>query len=163
MNGFQIRPAEASDAAVLAALSIQVWLDTYAEGVNSQFADYVLHAFTPEKIQGELAQNNCLVSTLDGAVVAFAVFGLANSATEHGVEVSRLYVQPRFQQQGVGHALFAELCRQLGQFWLSVYHANHNAIRFYHRQGMRQVGRSYFELGCEQHENYVLAFGGATT
>ena len=43
-----IRPPIAADAPALAALSIQVWLDTYAtEGVSDLIARYVLDEFTP--------------------------------------------------------------------------------------------------------------------
>ena len=39
-----VRRAVAADAHTLAALSIQVWLSTYTEGVNDLFARYMLPA-----------------------------------------------------------------------------------------------------------------------
>ncbi|WP_241651688.1 hypothetical protein [Pseudoalteromonas sp. PS5] len=47
MYHFKIRPARPCDASSLAALSIQVWLDTYAlEGIKQEYADYALTTFT---------------------------------------------------------------------------------------------------------------------
>jgi len=44
----QLRSAAATDAHALAALAIQVWLDTYAtDGVNELLGRHVLDAFTP--------------------------------------------------------------------------------------------------------------------
>ncbi|RQP15983.1 MAG: GNAT family N-acetyltransferase, partial [Brucella intermedia] len=60
-----LRTAQISDASVLAAISIEVWLGTYIRrGVNAFFADYVLSEFTEEKFRSliEDADEHIVVS-----------------------------------------------------------------------------------------------------
>jgi hypothetical protein len=50
-----IRGATTTDASNIAALSIQVWLHTYAKsGLRNALSDYVLAEYTPEKIAERL-------------------------------------------------------------------------------------------------------------
>lgn len=45
-----------TDAANLAALSIEVWLHTYArDGIRQAFSDYVLREFTAERFAAHIA------------------------------------------------------------------------------------------------------------
>ncbi|QLG88797.1 GNAT family N-acetyltransferase [Chitinibacter bivalviorum] len=159
MNDYQIRRAESKDAPILAVLAIQVWLDTYTKGVTGSHAEYVLAEFTPERMLTLIAENTVWVAACDETLLGFAVLN-EQQTSEHGAELSTLYVQSRMQKKGVGHALFAAVRAQCPKFWVSAYHANHNAIAFYLRQGMQQVGICDFMLGKERHENMVFAIGG---
>ena len=50
-----IRKAEERDASSLAAVGIEVWLNTYLrEGVSPFFADYVLSEFTAQKFRDSI-------------------------------------------------------------------------------------------------------------
>lgn len=54
-----IRPAIIEDASSLAAISLEVWLNTYIrDGVNAFFADYALEAFTTARLADILSQEN---------------------------------------------------------------------------------------------------------
>ena len=53
------RIAQPSDAPILAAISIEVWLGTYIRrGVNAFFADYALNEFTSDKLRALLEDQN---------------------------------------------------------------------------------------------------------
>ena len=53
------RAGQPSDAAALAAISIEVWLGTYVrKGVNALFADYALNEFTKPKMAAVLQGSN---------------------------------------------------------------------------------------------------------
>lgn len=53
-----IRTANVSDSANIAALSIQVWLDTYAtEGIRQNISKYVLEKFTEERVSEIIASD----------------------------------------------------------------------------------------------------------
>ena len=50
-----IRKAEERDASSLAAVSIEVWVNTYLrDGVSPVFADYVLAEFTAQKFRNAI-------------------------------------------------------------------------------------------------------------
>jgi len=57
-----IRLAEERDASSLAAVSIEVWLNTYLrEGVGAFFADYVLAEFTAQKFRDAIRDPNMAI------------------------------------------------------------------------------------------------------
>lgn len=162
-----IRQGELADAKNLAALSIQVWLHTYAtEGISSAIARYVLSEFTPENFSALLTNPtvSVLVSEVHTSLVGYALlnFGapcpVGSTAT---VELATLYVQEHFAKKGVGSAVLARaesLSRQRASepLWLSVNAKNQRAIAFYAKHGYSQVGVTQFLLGGESHENHVL-------
>ena len=59
---YHIRRATPTDAANLAALSIEVWLDTYAtDGIRHEISSYVLSEFTEENMLEAIADPNSVV------------------------------------------------------------------------------------------------------
>jgi len=57
-----IRQAEEQDASSLAAVSIEVWLNTYLrDGVSPFFADYVLSEFTAQKFRDAVRDPNMAI------------------------------------------------------------------------------------------------------
>lgn len=67
-----------------------------------------------------------------------------------------LFVDPAFQGQGVGSALFESVRRQLSRgFDLWVFERNHQALQFYSRRDCREVRRTDGS-GSEDHEPGVL-------
>jgi diamine N-acetyltransferase len=168
-----LRLARASDAECLAALSVHVWLNTYADaGVSDHMARYVLSEFAPVGFRRLLADANVAV------VVAEAAEGLAGYAllrfgvecpgrVEPTCELEKLYVLPRFTRSGIGSRLLAA-SQNLVQdrtktrgLWLSVYAHNEAALAFYRKHGCERMGSIDFELGGERHENYVFVAGHA--
>ena len=156
MSDFHIRKAEDSDAASIATLGIQVWLDTYTEGISALCAEFVLHEFTVARVQESIVQHDCWVAVQNELLLGYIVID-PRHVESWGAEVCKLYVQPYWQGKGVGMALLAMAKQNFPQFWLSVYHANVRAIEFYQRQGLSQVGVTDFMLGEQRHENYIFA------
>lgn len=162
-----IRKAVPADAENLAALAIQVWLHTYAtNGISLTASRYVLSEFTPEKFAALIGNENKVVilSEVNTHLVGYAViaFGAACPASNSSTtQLSTLYVQEHFTRAGVGSALLAEAKAQSAQrvrrpMWLAVNALNCRAIGFYAKHGYRNIGVTYFELGGEKHENFVL-------
>ena len=169
-----IRSANDKDATILAALAIQVWLHTYAEeGLDHAIADYVLTEFTPQKFS-EILQDDTmrvLIAESDDHVVAYAVLDLAspcpcvspsNAALE--IELDTLYVQEYFAGLGIGRALINRAIKLIqaekghANFWLMAYYQNENALAFYRKLGLLEIGTTYFEMGDERHKNLVFAY-----
>ncbi|MBP4051590.1 GNAT family N-acetyltransferase [Chromobacterium violaceum] len=164
----EIRSARREDAACLAALSIQVWLSTYAiDGIRQALADYVLTEFTPEKMAALIADpaRQLLVMEKDGHLLGYAQLKLDEACAgcdDPSSELERLYLVERHTGQGLGRRLMAAARRwaaaQPGQprLWLSVWHGNARAIAFYRRLGMAVHGETHFELEGARHLNYVM-------
>ena len=165
----QVRPAVATDAHALAALAIQVWLDTYAtDGVNDLLGRHVLDAFTPSGFSA-LAQDPAaalLVAQNDAHLVGYALLRFDSAqplALACNTELCTLYVQERFTRAGVGTALLEQariMVRErsgAGAMWLAVNTRNQRACRFYEKHGFSLKGRTWFALGEDRHENHVFA------
>ena len=101
-----IRPARKSDAKNLVALSIYVWLHTYAkDGVRASYSKYILQAFTPEKFEAALSDPDQQIWVWEENKSLVAYLGLSTDSPcpdfpGCNVEIVTLYVH-----QGVGSAL----------------------------------------------------------
>lgn len=159
-----IRFAEKKDCINLTALSIQVWLNTYAkDGIRQKISSYVLSAFTKDHFERLLKSENTpiLVYESEGHLVGYAMARLDShfETPENGYEVDTLYVHDRFQGCGIGRTLLMELGSRFGEaFWLSTWHRNIPALNFYRSFGFKEVGTLDFMLGDEAHKNIVLSF-----
>jgi ribosomal protein S18 acetylase RimI-like enzyme len=164
--GITIRLAGEADAATLAALSIEVWLDTYAtDGVEPVLAEYALAEFTAARFAWEVTDPARLVLVAEkrGGLVGLAVAHLDAvwpEAPEHDALLKRLYVQSHHKRQGIGEALLAAATAHMADagrhgVWLTAYWGNEAAHAFYRRQGFARIGTDMFHLGEERHENYV--------
>jgi ribosomal protein S18 acetylase RimI-like enzyme len=166
-GNLMIRGATTTDASNIAALSIQVWLHTYAKsGLRNALSDYVLAEYTPEKIAERLRDKDqvFLVYEQNAHLVGDLRLLLDSPCpTDPGshVEIATLYVQEHFIRRGIGSELLdytLDFCgnRGISSVWLSVNHENDRAIRFYEKHQFQRSGSIFFHLEDEQHENFVL-------
>ena len=162
-----IRIGRASDAENLTALTIEVWLHTYAtEGISSTISHHVLTEYTPNKFE-ELLRNPgslILVAETNNHLIGYALvaFDISGPSKDLTTELATLYVQEHFLRRGVGSALLQavheETKKRTGspRIWLTVNARNAGAIAFYQSRGFTPQGTAYFELGGMKHENHVL-------
>lgn len=163
-----LRLATLDDAPNLAALSIQVWLHTYATtGIRTALADYVLSEFTTEKFIHLMADPShvLILAELDHHLLGYANLHFNSPSREvpgTTTELATLYVQEHFAGKGIGTQLMSACRTQAHQrtgnpdFWLSVYYLNQRALTFYQKHGLSIRGSFDFEFGGERHQNYVL-------
>jgi len=157
-----IKEAKLEDCQNLVALSIQVWLHTYAlDGIRQAISAYVMSTFTESYYRDLLGNPDVRVLNYwhGENLVGFVVVNLTSrfGGDQSSYEVDTLYVQEHFQGQGIGRSLLKEIARLFGQaFWLSTWVNNRRAIDFYLHLGFSDVGSTHFELEDEQHENRVL-------
>ena len=158
-----IRNATEKDSLNLAALSIQVWLHTYATaGLRQEISNYVLSTFTEHYFDKLLNSPNyrILVFIEKNHLVGYIMANL-ESVWENelnGYEIEKLYVHENFQGKGIGRVLLSEMATQYGgTFWLSTWEHNVKAIGFYKHLGFLDIGCKHFQLENESHENRVLA------
>jgi len=168
MAEIYIRCAEIIDAANLVVLKQQVWVATYAEeGIRAEFSDYLLATFTLENEKALLENplKKTLVAEQNGHLIGCAVMAFDEEcpipATGHNPELAVLYVLEHFTGMGYGKTLLdkaLQIIKESGldAVWLTVYHKNNRAIKFYRKHGFTDIGQAFFEMQGNQYENRVL-------
>lgn len=162
-----IRLATLDDAAALAALSIEVWVGTYLrQGVGSGFAEYVLGAFTPAKMQAQISDPRQIVlvsENIDGidGYIRVALDSPAPNALTPSTEIATLYVQPRHHGRGLGQKLMQAAVadcrpRAIPALWVATNSENTPAIRFYIAAGFTPAGQTAFHLDGQDYPNDVF-------
>lgn len=164
-----IRNARLEDASSLAAVGIEVWLNTYIRnGVNAFFADYALNHFTTANFEAILSDTDdfILVSENGVGIDGFAHMAQGSPAPVEGcsdLEIAKLYVQPRHQGSGAGGRLITAAlrwCASTGRpdVWLAVNAENTRATDFYLRKGFAKAGDTQFQIGDQSYPNHVLRY-----
>ncbi|THB79036.1 MAG: GNAT family N-acetyltransferase [Desulfobacteraceae bacterium] len=159
-----IRDMRIDDCKNLAALSIQVWLDTYArEGIRTEFSEFVLSCFTPAYFEEilESCNRHLLVCEIKDHLVGYVSMDTDPERPDTsciGAEIVTLYIIHAFHRRGLGSQLVRSARERCGpRLWLTAWIHNDPAIRFYESIGFKRVGRTWFDLMGEQHENLILA------
>lgn len=172
------RRATTDDATAIAALAIQVFLDTYAtEGVRPDIAREALATYGPQAFAQRLAEpGRCFwLATCGTGLVGLAELsvGPPGQASTHcpavlprpggrsGAELVRLYVQPRHQGRGWGRALLQAAeheARRQGQpqLWLTAWDGNTRARAFYSVLGYADVGGTTYGFEGQTWGNRVF-------
>ena len=163
-----IRKAEERDASSLAAVSVEVWVNTYLrDGVSPVFADYVLAEFTAQKFRNAIGDPDLAIwvsenrTGIDGFVKVCSTAPPPPLAGCSPLEITTLYVQPRHQSGGRGAALLRHAldhCRRMDgeNVWLTVEAGNRRAIDFYLRHGFSRIGSTDFVIADRTYENHVM-------
>jgi ribosomal protein S18 acetylase RimI-like enzyme len=166
---FTTRFGQRGDAATIAALSTQVFLDTYAtEGVRPDLAREALREYSEAAFLERLSQpeRRFILSEMGDGLVGFAELTCRSLDSPVdgvvGMELVRLYVQPRAQRAGLGSALLREaegiaLAAAAPALWLTVWERNASAIALYNRVGFADVGSATYTFEGRHYGNRVFA------
>jgi ribosomal protein S18 acetylase RimI-like enzyme len=163
------RPATLDDSVTIAALSVQVFLDTYAtEGIRPDLAREAFSRYSAEAFVARLAEpdRRFLVSEHATGLLGFAELLLkplpAPAGAVVGAELVRLYVQPQCHGMGIGRQLLqiaesAAAALGLTHVWLTAWEGNHRARGFYEAVGYSDVGATTYTLQGNSYGNRVFA------
>ena len=165
-----IREADAADARLLTDLAYRTFWDAFAhhpKNAPDDLSHYMRQAFNVGQIEAELAepQNTFLIAEKDGELAGYAklVFGRTEPGVtaDRPVELSRLYAHQRFLGEGVGQRLMDEcfaraLAAGCDVMWLGVWEYNPRAMRFYEKNGFRQIGSHVFLLGQDPQTDLLM-------
>ncbi len=158
-----IRVANESDCINLAALSLEVWLQTYSiDGIRTENSKYALSTFTEEHFKKLLLdpKYKSLVFTEGIYLRGYALINCESrfKSEENGFEIEKLYVQGPFQGRGIGQNLLSEIITRYGnRFWLYTWVRN-KSIEFYKKFGFKDIGQYNFKFGNDTIENRVFVY-----
>ena len=147
MTPVTVRDARAEDAAAIEAVARAGWVETYRGIFEADYIErFLAGAYAPtglaESAERDAARDDAhfLVAERDGAIVAFAQFGIG----ERGPELTRIYADPAHYGTGAGGALLEELHRRLAgrvdSYVLDVHPDNERGRAFYDRNGFVIAG-----------------------
>lgn len=164
-----LRHAFPIDAITIAALSVQVFLDTYAtDGIRPDLAREAFSVYSAEAFAQRIgeASRTFILAEVGACLLGFAEVMLsqrtAPDGQTSGAELVRLYVQPAAQHNRIGRALLERaeqviVAHKLSSVWLAAWDRNTNARAFYAHMGYVDVGATTYSFEGHTYANRVFA------
>lgn len=157
MSNYIIRTANHNDIIRIGRVLAATWKKAYAECVSEAFLEKLTDAHWRAFLSQGFAEDKIIVYVAEKDVQMIGVAVCRASEMEsypNDLEVVSLYVLPKFQNKGVGTALFSclfdhALKHYNGACVLDVIEKNTSAVAFYQRRGFSIVG-SPFEVALDQ-------------
>ena len=164
----QIKPASPPDAAQLAVLGRQTFVDAFEKDNNPQdFWTYVDEAFQETTIQRELSDSHSAFFIAYEKEVAVGYLKLRSDHTPSqlkgakALEIQRIYVQQSLIGKGIGTQLLQTAFRYAQAkgctaVWLGVWEHNAQAIAFYQQWGFQIFGSHRFMMGNDPQTDLLM-------
>jgi len=168
MTGITIRRAGPGDAAVLAEVGRDTFVETFAHLYPPEdLKAFLGTSYSPEAFARFLgAQAHALwLAESGGRAVGYAQAGPCAlphpEVTPACGELKRLYVRQETQGAGLGSRLLQTSLDWLAapgrRLWIGVWSRNHGAQRLYERHGFRRVGGYQFPVGATLDDEFILS------
>jgi ribosomal protein S18 acetylase RimI-like enzyme len=163
-----IRQAGVEDAALIAELSRQTFIDTFAaQNTKENMEIFLTEQFSRDALIQEVEDiaNIFLLATVGESVVGYAKIREGKQIPElqglPAMEIARIYATRDAIGKGVGSALMnrcIELAseRQRKVIWLGVWEHNLSAIEFYQRWGFEKFSEHDFALGKDIQRDWLM-------
>ena len=163
-----IKKVTSADVETLLFFSKKTFLDAFAHLNNPDDSEsYTAIAFTAHKLRSELSnvQSEFYFGLLNDELAGYIKLNYAGAQTEFqhndAVEVERIYVSAHHQRKKIGKQLLDFAINkanknQLRYIWLGVWEHNHQAIRFYERNGFKQFSSHEFMLGNDLQTDLLM-------
>ncbi len=165
-----LRPCGLEDAEALALVAASTFLEAFAgvlpgSAIVQHCALHHVPAVYAKYLSDVRVQTWLAVMRNGGAPVGYSMLTPPDLPLEDlspaDIELKRIYLFSKFQGSGVGQQLMdiaVEGARSMGapRILLGVYAGNARALRFYERNGFRQVGVRTFTVGTLVCDDLVL-------
>lgn len=164
MTKFLIRPARLDDIPHIRQVARETWEDTFRGRLSPELIAEILERnYSRPRLEGDINAAAAFLVAEAGSVVGYCHFcWRVLSGAVRGTELSRLYLLPSWQSQGLGRSLLRMGLTDLGEgaypVSLTVEKENWRARRFYERFGFTQTGGRTWLLknGVIELTEYVL-------
>ena len=163
-----LKPCTQGDFDTLRELSIRTYYETFAHlNTPEDMAAYLDEAFNAQRLSRELDNPDSSFFFLyaDECLAGYLKLNEAPSQTDindaASLEIERIYVSKEFQGAGLGQYLMEQAIsiaaeRSKACVWLGVWEKNERAIRFYKRNGFREIGTHIFVMGEDVQTDYIM-------
>ena len=149
---FEIVPLTPPMLDAVCRLARRIWQDTYPGIISQRQIDAMLaDRYSPQVILAQLddPRHTWLIARMEGQARGFAHASLEDGSCK----LDKLYVDPRHQRRGIGHALFDAVRgfarqHQAQRIWLQVNRHNSKAISAYRKYGFDIVEARVFDIGA---------------
>jgi diamine N-acetyltransferase len=158
MQPFRILAANTGDAALLARLGKQTFLESHGHSAPAaDIAAYVAEKYDPETMKAELSDPENIYRIIysgdQAAGFSKIIFNSPgdNIPATSVAKLERIYLLNEFHGQGLGklllqHNIEMALAASQKGIWLYVWVENQKAFNFYTQQGFRIVGQYDFRI-----------------
>ena len=159
MHGISIKKIGSDQLLQLQNISRQTFTETFAD-TNSEedMSLYLSESLSIERLKYELEQDGTtfFFAYDDIELIGYLKINSGNAQTElkdnDALEIERIYIIKAFQGKKAGQLLF-EKAMSIAQeskakyIWLGVWEQNHQAIKFYKKNGFIEFDKHVFHLG----------------
>ncbi len=165
VDGVRLRLASAQDAAVVAAVAQESFVATFGADTYppADLAAFFADAMGPERYAraADDAQQWLELAEDHGTVAGYALAGPSKQdvpAEERAWELHQLYLASTLHGRGIADAMLTRVvgearARGAAALYLSVWHGNHRAQRFYARHGFVEVGKLIYMVGSVEDDD----------
>ena len=167
MNDVIIRKLNPADLALLREISIQTFVDTFAnQNTPENMESYLQTSLSIEKLSIELnhPESEFYFAELNDEIIGYLKlnYGLAQSEPlENALEIERIYVRKEFHGKKIAQLLYNKAIERATErrdhfIWLGVWEHNARAIAFYTKLGFTAFGTHPFMLGNDKQTDILM-------
>lgn len=166
----KIKLAKETDAAIIALLGRLTYAESHGHFIadKNDLSAYLNGAFSVAKTKQELNNSKHLFYLIyvDDLPVGYAKLVLnakhESVTSQNNCRLERIYVLNEFIPLKIGQQFLTFVeekakALQLDTMWLSVYIKNNRAIRFYQRNGFKNIGALHFLVNGKGYENIIFS------
>lgn len=152
----------------LQELSKLTFIETFSSSNSEKnLLAHLTNAFNIKRLTTELnnIHSTFYFALLDNRPIGYLKLNFAEAQTElqdiNSLEIERIYVLKEFHGAKVGQLLFSKAievakANKLKFVWLGVWEKNHQALRFYKKNGFIQFDQHIFKMGDEEQTDYLM-------
>jgi ribosomal protein S18 acetylase RimI-like enzyme len=165
----QIRKARLEDIPVIALLARTTFSETFGHYFrdSQDLQDYFERVFSVQKLRASFSKSNNVfwIATANELPVGYAKLKLHQPIELlkdiQAAQLQKIYVSKDFLSQKIGLQLQEEMLKEAQEMghtsiWLSVLKQNSRAIRFYLKNGFKQIGDQNYQIGKESFDFDIM-------
>ncbi len=163
-----IRPAESSDAALLASLGARTFTETFGALYRAvDLAAFLAESYSEARLASYLCHPRAAAWVMEAQreAIGYALVGPCDlphpEVTALCGELKRIYLLKDWRGDGRGSRLLQTAlgwleAQDFSNLWIGVWSENHGARRLYERQGFVKVGEYDFCVGEARDREFIL-------